>query len=117
MARTIIGTPAAPWSRKASRSALPICAPSPASEKRKAMGNCAWSGLISPLPTEIGRAHVELQSLMRISYAVFCLKKKKITTTEHRTSLIQLNSGTNIHIHSEYCNTYSHNNNILIDTL
>src|SRR3546814_10426585 len=27
---------------------------------------------------QIGRAHVELQSLMRISYAVFCLKKKKI---------------------------------------
>src|SRR3546814_5961796 len=26
---------------------------------------------------EIGRAHVELQSLMRISYAVFCLKKTK----------------------------------------
>src|SRR3546814_2718236 len=26
--------------------------------------------------SEIGRAHVELQSLMRISYAVFCLKKK-----------------------------------------
>src|SRR3546814_6509047 len=24
---------------------------------------------------EIGRAHVELQSLMRIPYAVFCLKK------------------------------------------
>src|SRR3546814_8137450 len=28
---------------------------------------------------EIGRAHVELQSLMRLSYAVFCLKKKKTT--------------------------------------
>src|SRR3546814_6748320 len=28
---------------------------------------------------EIGRAHVELQSLMRISYAVFCLKKKNHT--------------------------------------
>src|SRR3546814_9430349 len=28
---------------------------------------------------QIGRAHVELQSLMRISYAVFCLKKKKQT--------------------------------------
>src|SRR3546814_8957197 len=28
---------------------------------------------------EIGRAHSELQSLMRISYAVFCLKKKKTT--------------------------------------
>src|SRR3546814_3563058 len=26
--------------------------------------------------TEIGRAHVELTSLMRISFAVFCLKKK-----------------------------------------
>src|SRR3546814_1805556 len=26
---------------------------------------------------EIGRAHAELQSLMRISYAVFCWKKKK----------------------------------------
>src|SRR3546814_6929896 len=29
---------------------------------------------------EIGRAHSELQSLMRISYAVFCLKKKIIST-------------------------------------
>src|SRR3546814_5823826 len=27
-------------------------------------------------PPEIGRAHAELQSLMRISYAVSCLKKK-----------------------------------------
>src|SRR3546814_1486578 len=26
----------------------------------------------------------ELQSLMRISYAVFCLKKKKTTQTQHR---------------------------------
>src|SRR3546814_5525606 len=30
---------------------------------------------------QIGRAHVELQSLMRISYAVFCLKKKKMYST------------------------------------
>src|SRR3546814_5244378 len=28
---------------------------------------------------QIGRAHAELQSLMRISYAVFCLKKKNTT--------------------------------------
>src|SRR3546814_8719730 len=28
-------------------------------------------------PDKIGRAHSELQSLMRNSYAVFCLKKKK----------------------------------------
>src|SRR3546814_9233326 len=33
---------------------------------------------------EIGRAHSELQSLMRISYAVFCLKKKTNNIT-HRT--------------------------------
>src|SRR3546814_3863602 len=32
---------------------------------------------IEQFDDEIGRAHVELQSLMRISYAVFCLKKKK----------------------------------------
>src|SRR3546814_1318655 len=34
---------------------------------------------LTPL-CEIGRAHAELQSLMRISYAVFCLKKKKQLT-------------------------------------
>src|SRR3546814_6576686 len=33
---------------------------------------------------EIGRAHAELQSLMRISYAVFCLKKKKNKNTTIR---------------------------------
>src|SRR3546814_3577642 len=32
--------------------------------------------VVKPDDLEIGRAHVELQSLMRISYAVFCLKKK-----------------------------------------
>src|SRR3546814_7313047 len=32
---------------------------------------------LSVFLVKIGRAHVELQSLMRISYAVFCLKKKK----------------------------------------
>src|SRR3546814_5326443 len=37
-------------------------------------------GALRPPPPEafqIGRATSELQSLMRISYAVFCLKKKK----------------------------------------
>src|SRR3546814_8239162 len=32
---------------------------------------------------EIGRAHVELQSLMRISYAVFCLQKKTTNTKDN----------------------------------
>src|SRR3546814_10350996 len=31
----------------------------------------------------IGRAHVELQSLMRISYAVLCLKKKNINACHY----------------------------------
>src|SRR3546814_1157325 len=35
---------------------------------------------------QIGRAHVELQSLMRISYAVFCLKKKKTPTVKPHNS-------------------------------
>src|SRR3546814_1832436 len=32
---------------------------------------------LARIGSQIGRAHAELQSLMRISYAVFCLKKKK----------------------------------------
>src|SRR3546814_9739351 len=32
---------------------------------------------------KIGRAHSELQSLMRISYAVFCLKKKTNNIRNH----------------------------------
>src|SRR3546814_5780840 len=43
---------------------------------------------------EIGRAHVELQSLMRISYAVFCLKKKKKTTIIHKTVVLIVASET-----------------------
>src|SRR3546814_3999543 len=35
---------------------------------------------------EIGRAHAELQSLMRISYAVFCLKKKNTKTNNTKTA-------------------------------
>src|SRR3546814_7285750 len=38
---------------------------------------CADAIAIARDIMQIGRAHVELQSLMRISYAVFCLKKKK----------------------------------------
>src|SRR3546814_1325224 len=39
---------------------------------------------------EIGRATSELQSLMRISYAVFCLKKKK----QHKTTRTQVAQNT-----------------------
>src|SRR3546814_461435 len=44
-----------------------------------AHANRNWSHATLPPENEIGRAHVELQSLMRISYAVFCFKKKKKT--------------------------------------
>src|SRR3546814_3856486 len=45
----------------------------------------------SDLPADPGRSEEhtsELQSLMRISYAVFCLKKKKKTTTTDTTYII-----------------------------
>src|SRR3546814_9751263 len=45
--------------------------------------------LVVPLPgatlDEIGRATSELQSLMRISYAVFCLKNKKQKKEQQHT--------------------------------
>src|SRR3546814_2735387 len=39
---------------------------------------------------QIGRAHAELQSLMRISYAVFCLKKKTKKNTQSQQQNTQL---------------------------
>src|SRR3546814_2186365 len=43
---------------------------------------------ISAKDTEIGRATSELQSLMRISYAVFCLKKKNNQTNLVNNTLL-----------------------------
>src|SRR3546814_2609375 len=43
---------------------------------------------------QIGRAHSELQSLMRISYAVFCLKKKKTDDSNRVTDLTPLHKPT-----------------------
>src|SRR3546814_8984500 len=40
----------------------------------------AVTAKVRSLAKQIGRAHSELQSLMRLSYAVFCLKKKKTHT-------------------------------------
>src|SRR3546814_3630207 len=55
---------------------------------------------IFALEIKIGRAHVELQSLMRISYAVFCLKKKKTSKRkkinrhreEHKSSITNIST-------------------------
>src|SRR3546814_1495722 len=40
----------------------------------------AFFDMVARYLGKIGRAHSELQSLMRISYAVFCLKKKTSKT-------------------------------------
>src|SRR3546814_8111725 len=53
------------------------------SDVRAAGGGSIRSHSRSPLRSEEHTS--ELQSLMRISYAVFCLKKKKITSHKHYT--------------------------------
>src|SRR3546814_9184275 len=64
-------------------------------------GQGAWSDVgASILHRGRSEEHTsELQSLMRISYAVFCLKKKKKTHTECSVFYIHLK-------HSIYINTY-----------
>src|SRR3546814_7954981 len=47
-------------------------------------GMIAPNNSFNPNPLQIGRATSELQSLMRISYAVFCLKKTKKSYTNKR---------------------------------
>src|SRR3546814_10914527 len=49
---------------------------------------------------EIGRAHSELQSLMRTSYAVFCLKKKK--TKHYRMKVKHLRDSTYRQVYQTY---------------
>src|SRR3546814_3728108 len=39
----------------------------------------------------------ELQSLMRISYAVFCLKKKKIRVLPHHNTILKINKKNILH--------------------
>src|SRR3546814_7891364 len=58
------------------------CLQASAMEKRAELDEVIAAASPDPLEQlravlQIGRAHVELQSLMRISYAVFCLKQKK----------------------------------------
>src|SRR3546814_10497780 len=64
---------------------------------------------------QIGRAHAELQSLMRISYAVFCLKKKKkkphnIRTVDRKTTTTTVTqprkSNRPTHKHIRTCTTH-----------
>src|SRR3546814_5651978 len=54
----------------------------------------------------------ELQSLMRISYAVFCMKKKKIYYT--RPSVLCFHSDNQLLLNKHYAHHYSHNNSYSI---
>src|SRR3546814_10914471 len=73
--------PSAPYAKSAPSRAPPP-PPSPARHTR---GQCRRSGH-RRRPRPRSEEHTsELQSLMRISYAVFCLKKKKKTTTDYNT--------------------------------
>src|SRR3546814_8339419 len=65
-----------------SESSAARCSAAPSfPSSRPAPGGRDERGRVPSLPSERGRSEEhtsELQSLMRISYAVFCLKKKKI---------------------------------------
>src|SRR3546814_8647184 len=77
------------------RSAHPACRAEAAygNHQPLAFASCAACGnlprMCAPkcLPTDRSEEHTsELQSLMRISYAVFCLKKKKTTKTNKKSN-------------------------------
>src|SRR3546814_10694127 len=56
-------------------------------DELRGQGRLAGIGISTCLEPSRSEEHTsELQSLMRISYAVFCLKKKKITTPHDNTS-------------------------------
>src|SRR3546814_3233647 len=80
-----ISASSSPFASSAARSSLPpTCFPS--------MKTCGT--VRRPFARSRSEEHTsELQSLMRISYAVFCLKKKK-KITYHTTNQIQLNTST-----------------------
>src|SRR3546814_5067160 len=84
----MIAAPAAPiWAQQSAGAEQPV--PGSADARLKALYDAEWDWRLKEealLPNEDGRPiprseeHTsELQSLMRISYAVFCLKKKKKT--------------------------------------
>src|SRR3546814_4082834 len=84
------------WKRRviASRSGSCVQSGKRASSAARAASSSFWTIRLLPLVKAVrSEEHTsELQSLMRISYAVFCLKKTKITTAEtrHRHTYQQL---------------------------
>src|SRR3546814_8942563 len=88
--RTLLIIPRSPYASAQMRSCCPI----------------SFWGCVNQ-DNEIGRAHVELQSLMRISYAVFCMKNtNKKTDTQYDRS--ETNSKP-LKYNTTYTTTSSHN--------
>src|SRR3546814_7072427 len=58
----------------------------------RAAGGCWQRGRRQPVTLRSEEHTSELQSLMRISYAVFCLKKKKQQHTNRKNNMTQLNT-------------------------
>src|SRR3546814_8973049 len=77
-----------------------LCSPSRPPRKCESERTHLWpirprTAPIRPRPRRRSEEHTsELQSLMRISYAVFCLKKKKSTQTQHTILHSRINNNT-----------------------
>src|SRR3546814_1156555 len=72
---------------------------SPASPTRKQGAESGRSRFLSRFAPRSEEHTSELQSLMRISYAVFCLKKNKKQTQSHTT---------NTHLHTHHTHKHEH---------
>src|SRR3546814_8696273 len=69
---------------------------------RKASARIAWQPLPAPLTKRSEEHTSELQSLMRISYAVFCLKKKTKLTKLNNTNTLRIDQVNKIHKNITY---------------
>src|SRR3546814_5912992 len=67
---------------------------------------CTSSSMLSALSRRSEEHTSELQSLMRISYAVFCLKKKKIKLRNNEESDTNLEPAPELHRHHKHKNTH-----------
>src|SRR3546814_7185970 len=69
-----------------------LCTSARTLQKRLTRMGVKFSDIVQKERIEIGRAHAELQSLMRLSYAVFCLKKNKHHSNIHYSHCIVFES-------------------------
>src|SRR3546814_2788228 len=88
------------------------------SPKKPPAAPASCQGMLSRNMTGLKRSEEhtsELQSLMRISYAVFCLKKKKNTHIYHKTLLPHVICHNNNHTSVLHHNSNQPNNTTPID--